>query len=436
MTAFLALFRDALRESLDRRAVQFLVVLGLLLALVCGSLSFTLPDVDAVLAQQAREIGTFRRMGLRGGQISTRTPVEPEVGVVRAAVAEDDLPGGIEEARVVELRFERVSELDDLVSMWRAFKVRGPLNERDEAPLQGAPITTGDRSDFLRERLESAGFADVLARTIEGDERAWRVAASCPRPVELSGKWMLGIAFGAFEQEIDVMSPAEFIVALELGIANGFVGFFGMLILLSTFARGVPELVRKGTLDLVLARPLGRARIILYRYAADVLTVLAVATLIFGACSVALGVRSSFFNPNFVACALPATAIFAMLFPVAMLLGIATRNTSLATLGAALCWFLASMIAGGREALRMFGKAPSSWSKALDVAYWIVPKPSDVGKLNELFLARSSLSPAAVARVLELHRVEVDWWYSGGTSALFAGAMLALTVLVFHTRDW
>ncbi len=437
MSAFLAIFRDAWRESLDRRSVQVLVLIGLVLALFCASLSFGTPDPDRALADHSQSISTFtRRIGFFGGRSHTQVDAPHETGAVRAPQPEDDLPAGIEGARVVELRFHSTADVDDLARAWRTFRSRHPWTGDAPEVDHARAIGSRERADFFRERLEEVGFADVIARPIDGDERAWRVAAACPRPIELVASWTLHLSFGAFKIDVDEVSPAEWIVAFELFLANVFVGFFGMLVLLSTFASAVPEMVRKGSIDLVLARPIGRTRLLLFRYGAAVASVVALATVVFGACAAALWLRSGLFNVSFVACALTAAAAFAMLFPVALLLGVATRNTSLATLGSIGFWGLSSAVVQAREGMRMMGVASTRWLKVLDAVYWIAPKTRDLDHLNEFFLAHSNLSPAAAARAAAMPGADVNAWYSCGTSALFAAIVLALTVWVFRRRDW
>jgi len=79
------------------------------------------------------------------------------------------------------------------------------------------------------------------------------------------------------------------VVALQASIARILGGMLGMVVLLAAFGGALPDLLQKGALDLVLARPVGRVRLLAFLYLGSVLTVLLVTAAIFGACALAMG---------------------------------------------------------------------------------------------------------------------------------------------------
>jgi ABC-type transport system involved in multi-copper enzyme maturation permease subunit len=435
--AFVVLFLDAWRESRDRRAVQVLLIFGAAIALGCLGLGFETPTPAAALAGEAQKLATFER-GIalfRSARTDQPKPeLEHEVSAVRGPTADDDLPSGLDDPHVVEIRMRDLPALDGLVRAWARFTARRA--GAAAVPPAASEIGRRERADFLRERFEHAGFTDVIARPIDGDERAWRIAATASRPAELRSPWKLGWFFGAFDQEVTELSPAEMVLSIEVGVANGFVGLVGILIVLVTFASSIPEMVRKGAIELVLARPIGRVRLLLLRYAAAVAAVLMVTSGILAACGISLWIKSGVADPRLVLCGATATAVFAILFPVSMLLGVTTRNPTLATLGSIGFWAAASFVVHLRESLEFFGDLSVGWKRTLDVAHACLPKTGDFDQLNALFLARSNLSSEAAARLIDGHAPVVDWWYSAGTSAAFAAVVLALTVWIFRRRDW
>jgi hypothetical protein len=119
-----------------------------------------------------------------------------------------------------------------------------------------------------------------------------------------------------------------------------------------------------------------------------------------------------------------------------MVVGALTRHTSLASLAGLLAWALEGIVTSVKEAMESgaFGDV-GKWRKAVDVVAWILPKNADLATLNQRMLAHEFLSPAAAARLLG-DTVDVDWWYAGGTTALFAGTFVLLTCLYVARRDW
>jgi ABC-type transport system involved in multi-copper enzyme maturation permease subunit len=233
-------------------------------------------------------------------------------------------------------------------------------------------------------------------------------------------------------------TPAEWVVQVELIIADTFIGSVGMLIFLAAFCGAVPDLLQKGSLDLVLARPVGRARVLLFTYAGAVLTVLFVSAAIFATCALALGARSGYFSLAFVGCSLTTAAVFAMIYPVAILVGLLTRNSTLAMLASVGAWGLAAAFRAVRLLPEMLQADATQWKRVVDVLYWIAPKTSEMGLLDLTMVGKMQLSPQAYARLLERMPAEVaipDWWFVGGSSALFAGCLVALSIAIFRRRD-
>jgi ABC-type transport system involved in multi-copper enzyme maturation permease subunit len=376
--------------------------------------------------------GAGRPFNMRGAELK-----RPLVVTARDPVAEDDLPQGLANVAVAEIELSDLSDFDRLARRWQA-----DSSEKSTKPslrdVDGTPLTPREREQFIEGMLREHGWETVVARPHGDDDSRFLVAAATDHLADLEGNWDLSILFGAKTIQMPVSTPAEVVVTVEVSIADNFVGLIGMLIFLAAFSGAVPDLLQKGSLDLVLARPVGRARVLLCTYAGSVLTVLLVSAAIFAACALALGVRSGFYSLAFVGCALPAAAVFAMLQPVAMLFGLLTRNSTLAMLASVGFWGLAKAIATIRILLVNEGVEAATWKRLVDGLYWIAPKTSEMALLDLTMVGKMQLSPAAFERLLQVLPQEVakpDWWFIGGSSALFAAIVLALTILIFRRRD-
>jgi ABC-type transport system involved in multi-copper enzyme maturation permease subunit len=439
VTSFLALFRDAWRRARDRKTVTILVVVGLIVALLCASFEFGRPVPTESLKRHLSECAVDPRPSIGHGKSSIASWVrsalkqQPRI-TAREPTAEDDLPLGLANVAVAELEVADLDDLDRLVRKSWDSQGETPAAEPRKADA-AAQLSNQDRGEFLESMLRGHGWETVLVRPQGDDPSRFLVAAATDHLTDLEGRWRLGALFGSVPIPINDMSPSQMVVTIEQVIAGVVVGFIGMLVLLAAFGGAMPDLLQKGSLDLVLARPIGRTRLLLYTYAGAVLTVLLVTATIFLACALTLGVRSGHLSLAFVGCALAATAIFAALFPVAMLFGYLTRNGNIATIAAVACWGLAGLLNGSRIFITTRYEHPPDWTKAIDWAYWIAPKTSDIANLGAVWLARTEYSPQAFERFKAQFPLVPDAASACSSTAIFAAVILLITALLFRRRD-
>lgn len=444
MRVFVALMIDAWRELCDKRVVWGLGLLSAALVAFFAGISFSPVDADAALRratqslhQMQRTVGLFGRLS-EGHASGTYHASQP-----RAAVAEDDFPLGAS-LRVVELDFEERAAADDLCRAWQRFKARPfGMGTRSApggivSPERDSTVTRGERIDWLTERLRGAGFDPVYARE-QDDGGSWLrfvVAAGAEQPLELRGGASARLFFGATTVALADSSPAEFLATLDLLLAERFSGLLGVLLLLGALSSSLPDLLQKGRLDLVLARPVGRTQLVVGRYLGSVAFVLLFWSIVFAACVVAVGAATGCWSPGLLGCALTSTLVFAAVHPVGMFVGALTRHSSLASLAALFAWALQGIVLALRDFLASgVVDGAARWQKLVDGVYWLLPKCSDLVALNQELLARERLSPE-LAAMLFPPTPPIDWWFAGGTTALFAAAFVALAAWWVARRDW
>jgi ABC-type transport system involved in multi-copper enzyme maturation permease subunit len=483
MSQFGALLRDSYRQSLDRKILIVLLLLAVVPVIFCFGISFESEPLELRIAEMARGLNQFRfQLGL--AHTSTSHGVAFEVGPVRAVQDGDGWPEDVRSGHAFDLRFESANGVDELARSWRRLederanwgrprgdrstKPRGrragssPPEAPDEdgaedgaedSPPRGArgvevpPLSTAERVGFLEDRFRALGFDRVRVRAeppSPGDSgaeapAAFRIAVAAGRLLEVSGSHKLRLLFGAFEIPLEDVSVAAFVVQLQLGLSDVFIGFIVMLIALSTTGGFVPDMVQKGTLDLILARPIGRTRLLLYKYVGGLWFVGLVAVFLVGGCWLGLALRTGFTSPWFLFSIVTLLATFAVLYSVSVLLGVLTRSAGLASLAAIGVWGASSVVVGLRHSIHaMFGRdeVPALLDTAIRVAYAILPKTKDLSLLNTYMVSRANLSESAYGREIALAVPDVDWVYSIGTTGLFTAAMLGIAVWFFRRKDY
>lgn len=189
---------------------------------------------------------------------------------------------------------------------------------------------------------------------------------------------------------------------------------------LSIFATAgiLPSMLEKGSIDLLLSKPVSRIEILAGKFTGGLLIVAAnVAYYIVGMFLI-MSLDTGFWNWGFLAVILPVTFSFAVLWSAMLPLGLASRSSALTIiLMYAFLYFIAPLLYSREQFLFMF-LTNENLQGLITGLYYILPKP---GAMTDVAIALVAGNP-------------VDWmpvW----TSALFAAAMLALAAWMFRRRD-
>ena len=397
-----------------------LLAIGLLLVLLCAGVSFESIPVEEALRLQAlhwNQITTGRGMRMRVHSYGTG----PVVREVRPR-------SGEEGTTTFHLAYSQKEDLDGLVLS---------LRKEGGGNSQG-PVTREEWISFVEGRVRHSGYTSVRAELLEESPPTFLVSVRADRPYELVGAHQMRILFGALKFPLDDTSVAESVVVIQMLLAGTFAGSIGVLVAVLVCASFVPNMLQKGTLDPLLARPLGRARLLLFKYLGGLWFVTLLAAFITVGCGLALGVGSGFYNSWFVACTGTVTAVFAVVYSVTVLFGVLTRSFGASALLSIGVWWVSSIIVQLKQSLPMMlgDEVPAGVQKAFDVAYAVLPKTSDIGALNIVLLSRSQLSEEAYQRQFGAQMPSIDWAFSLGTTAAFVAVMLGLAVWVFGRRDY
>lgn len=439
-----AILGDSFRQAWDRKVLLILLLLSLCPILFCFSISFESQPLEERIGEVARQLNRFTTY--HGGYAMT-TGIHgnaPDVGPVEAPEQPQAWPEEIRKGHTVAISFKSNDELDSLVRDHRRIqqstgKRPSPNREGGEDNADRTPLPPEERSRFFEDRFQQQGFNHVHVIEEPGTPGAYRIGLATDYPEEVRGAHTLRMLFGQVEVPLEDVSVAEFVIQLELVLAGVFAGFVVMLIAISTTATFIPDMLRKGTLDLVLARPIGRIRLLLYRYLGGLWFVGIFAGFLIAGCWLGLALRTGVSSPAFLLCIFSLLAVFAVLYSVSVLVGILTRSSGLASLTALGVWGASSLVVSIRhniETLFPNAETPRSLKIAVEVLYTILPKVRDLGHLNTLVLSRSQLSPEAFGSSQFQMLPEIDWVFSLGTTALFTAVMLALACWWFWRRDW
>ncbi len=443
MRQFLAIFVDSLYEAMDHKALLFLLSLSTLLIVFCAGISFKTDTPEAILDQQCATLGSFAKGGLMNYFV---TPIECKIRDIKAVEPSEGWDADMAGGYAVTVAFRNQDEMDKLVQRWRTFKEitesrggREPERPPQISDQYTTPVSPAERMSFFEVRFQKLGYEHVRTKQLAADPPTYRVAVRSDFPHELNGATHMRLLYGAVEIPPMHTSVAEMVVRIQLILANTIGGFIGVLVAVMVCSGFVPSMLQKGTLDLALARPIGRIRLLLYKYLGGLWFVFIFSSFLIGGCWLAITLQTHYANPWFLATILTITATFAVIHSVSVLVGVITRSGTVAALVAIFVWGTSSTLIVIRDGMKLlyFGQMAPEWLRnTLDILYDIAPKTSDLTTLNTYFLSRSHLSAAAYQRAFESRMPHVDWAWSLGTTAAFGLVMLAMAGWYFRRRDY
>jgi ABC-type transport system involved in multi-copper enzyme maturation permease subunit len=228
--------------------------------------------------------------------------------------------------------------------------------------------------------------------------------------------------------------------------------FIAYLVAIFATSGVVPDLLRKGRIDTILARPVTRAQFVLGSYLGGLVFVVCLAAILSLSSWIGLAARGRVFPPVWFL-TVPIVALqYAILSSLLLFFGVALRSGAGSAVLTILFWLFGSVMASFhsmRSAIEAGEMPPETESlkgflsgtagPVIDVLYWILPKGKELDRLFEdVFDAVIEEGlPRAIAK---RHGAEaildtVNWWTVCGTSAGLIVVMLALATWILKRRD-
>ncbi len=210
----------------------------------------------------------------------------------------------------------------------------------------------------------------------------------------------------------------ELVKAIKLFIVTP---LFGIGLFLSVFsvASFIPNMLEKGSIELLLSNPVSRAQIIWGKFFGGVLVVFFnLAFLIFGLWAL-IGLKFAVWEPSLLYSILTITFTFAVLYGLIILVGIITQSSILAMMLTYLIFLIISPVLNARDKLALLINNDFV-NKIIDVLYYIFPKTSE--------LADITVTTATGGTITDFQPVV--------TSFLFMILTLYISIIIFSKKDF
>lgn len=228
---------------------------------------------------------------------------------------------------------------------------------------------------------------------------------------------------------------------LELILAGGIADTLGFLVAMVWTAGFLPGFLESRSASVLLATRAPRWLLLVGKYLGVLAFVFVHATLFVVGTWFALGVRTGIWD----ACYLWSVPLlllhFGIFFSVSVLLAVWTHSAVLCLFGSLSFWCLAWGINFGRHAALLAAQSAPEGSfspqigRLADLAYWLLPKPADLGAL----LFETVGADQDFARVLDYDALAAQGFsmpWAVGTSLLFGLAILWAATRSFAAADY
>lgn len=170
------------------------------------------------------------------------------------------------------------------------------------------------------------------------------------------------ILFG-IEVPFLTMSYRQGIYTLENYLVNYVAVWVLLVIGVVVTADIVPNMLRKGALDLLIAKPLSRVELLVYKYIGGLMFVFLLTSFTVVGIWAVIGLRTGIWSPNFLAAIPVVTFYFAILYAVSTLAAVLTRHTLVAILVTIVAWGLIWAVGKVNDGIGDRREAIAAWSE-------------------------------------------------------------------------
>jgi ABC-type transport system involved in multi-copper enzyme maturation permease subunit len=481
---YLAILKDSLREAIDNKVIYVMIALSLLVTLFVLTLSFKPLSAQKVMEDAVKgRLMAFGGpgMGPRRAAQQRQAAVQEEKAVAEKAAGEKAV--GEKKAAPVKRRAQDVlpeffdfgrpsftarkveairGELDSPESSYRVLVALPLTTPEDAEAVRAAPAAGVQRlREFLIVAEQSGAFKvkdvrfvpDRPAAADRDKDKNTVFFELTTEPVERA-RLGWGHEYSLFWGAVPLGggAPLGFVLWTSVTIQLWIGSMMTLLVSLIITAFFIPNMLRKGTIDLLLVKPIHRSTLLVYKYIGGLTFIfISTAVAILGIW-LALGLRSGVWANSFLLMIFVYTFFFAILYSISALFGVLTRSSIVAILATCGIWFflfLVGVLHGIGESVAMDESkrnVPAA-ERSSDNGFWtvmramhfVLPRTSDLNDLGNDALARDFLPPTGMLGSMMREAMEfrqIKWTESITVSLVFIAIMLGLSCWRFATKDY
>lgn len=432
---FLALMKDSFREAVDSKVLYVTVGLSCLLILAIGSVSFRPLTAQEEIADNGFLLWWDKVLA----QAFAKVPPDSFVLQITdfGQTRPDDKPGDVPlqpwEYNYhfdVLLTFENPDKAADFVAHRRLPEGRMvDIIDKDYFWLNDvdAHLIPPDKDHPLEVRYRITSGGTKITNALD-----WRYAPTVGFVVPLPAFCHCSI-HGA-------------VYWIEDYMVNGFGSWIGILVAVVLTSFFVPNMLGKGTVDMLVVKPIHRFVLLLYKYIGGLWFVFLNTAFAVGGVWLMIGLRTGIWAPGFLVSIPGITFYFAILYAVSVLTAVLTRSPIVCILVTVLVWAMLWGDGIGYSILTAFRKEPEVKAQADDIPPWVyttadavhfvLPRTKDLDVLLTKTIGGELLTEAEYKSNGYDKLPDINWAESLIVSGVFIAVLLGLACWRFSVKDY
>jgi ABC-type transport system involved in multi-copper enzyme maturation permease subunit len=450
MMKYLAILKDSLRETIDTKLFYVMVALSSLLIVFIASVSFRPLTMDQELQAGIRQLNWV---------LSLQSPQQADKEKIRFEITDVRQLNQAAEPWLGDYRFNLTMHLPGDPGASKASAVQ--ISKLIRALRGAAGLSSGPAKQLLQARFP---WLDNLTVT-EGQalKRTEEVYVVTTAGTKITSRFHWphepSLFFGAVPLPFFDQSLGRAVYFVENTLVNGFGAWTAILAGIVVTAFFIPNMLRKGAVELLLVKPIHRTTLLIFKYLGGLSFVFLNSAFVVFGIWLALGVRSGIWATGFLLSIFILTFFFALLYAVSALFGVWTRSAILAILMTGVAWFglwLVGFLQSSLEALqrqevrdqeivmqegpgagRSFHFTVPGWVyTTVKTVHSVLPRTEDLDRLTTRLLSQELLTADEIRQLDMDHTLAISWGESLSVSSIFIAALLGLACWRFALKDY
>lgn len=470
MRTFVSILRDSFREAVDGFVIYIMLAISVLTIIVVACIGYQPADAEVQLTKSIKGFAVFI----------------PDKGESKAISA---VPGVQYEATSIKVNgkdvlfdLEVTSKLDPgilkagfpepfrtAVAGWMKKPYKSEKRKIPPGVLRGGRAGGDTSSDATLKELEIALAPEVSAeeaaaitddQMIEFIKSQFAAHYGCTdvkvrrRSIPETGKyifeieainlrgsrgWGHSLSFLHWSLGSSGDTPLGLVVyVIEDVLVNGIGGAVLLLISVILTSFFIPNMLRKGTLDLVVSKPVGKVQYLIYKYLGGLIFITIVSSITIGGVWFVIGIRSGMWDPRFLI-TIPALVLsFALLYSFSTLIAVLTRSaiaSMLLTIAFTFGLWLVGYIKKQLDVAKAMGEGDlEGVSSVFDIFNNVLPRYKDLDKLTSKVTSEGTYTPILL-RFQDMIIEPPSYVGVLGITFAYIGGFLALASWRHATRD-
>jgi ABC-type transport system involved in multi-copper enzyme maturation permease subunit len=435
---YLAMLKDSFREAVDTKVFFVMIALSALLALIVASVGFK--------PRPVAELPEFYTTGPLNLDPSKLNPNELLNGQFP--------PHSVNTGYFRQISAAPAEGFPDRPDSPLRFVVRARYdNAQEAAKVKAFP---DEAQQFIKERFAAVKDWKIVAvdsvRLIEApaeNQLDFEVMTHATRSTLRVWPHQPSLFFGA----VPLTSAAQFPLGLQIWfiedrLVNAWGGWVAIIVSIVLTAFFIPNMLRKGTVDLLLVKPIHRSTLLIYKYIGGLMFILLNTTLAIGLVWLILSLRSGIWTPAFLLSIPMITFFFAILYSVSTLAGVLSQSPIVSIVITVLAWAIFFGVGTAYVLPEVFRqqediqKVPDEerisngrWVDVVKALHFVFPRVKDLDFLTSRYLFRDLLT-ANQTSMREPVDANFSWTESLGVDLGFIAVMIGLACWRFATKDY